>query len=112
MSDVAQARLDAVAYLLFDTCTIVNVTTGTDAGGAPTETETMVSSPCAFDRVRGRDVGGDLLVERGSYQLKLPRIATISATSRVIYGGKTYRVVWTPPLANIGLTRLIGLEDA
>ena len=50
--------------------------------------------------------------ERGSYRLKLPRVAAISATSQVIFHGRRYRVVWTPPLTNIGLTRLVGLEDA
>lgn len=112
MSDLTQARQDAQSYLLPDSCTIVNVVQGVDLGGAETETETQITSACAFDRISGREASADLLVERGAYRLKLPRNATISGTSRVIYGGKTYRVVWTPPLAQIGLTRLVGLAEA
>lgn len=110
--DFTQAREDAATYLLFDTCTIVTITSGVDAGGAPTETETSVSSPCAFNQASSRELQGDVVKERGSYRLKLPRDAAISATSQVIFSGRRYRVVWTPPLANIGLTRLVGLEDA
>jgi hypothetical protein len=110
--DFTQARADAATYLLFDACAIVTVAGGTDVGGAPTETETSVSSPCAFDRVSGTEAEPDVVQERGSYRLRLPRTASISGTSRIIYGGKSYRVVWTPPLANIALTRMIGLEDA
>lgn len=110
--DFTEARDDAAAYLLFDTCTIVTVTSSTDAGGAPIESETTVSSPCAFNQASSSELQGDVVKERGSYRLKLPRQAVISATSQVIFGGRRYRVVWTPPLANIGLTRLIGLEDA
>lgn len=110
--DFTQAREDASAYLLFDACTIVTITSGTDAGGAPTESESSVSSPCALDRVTGREAQQDVVAERGSYRLKLPRDAVISATSLVVYSGRRYRVVWTPPLAQIGLTRLVGLEDS
>ncbi len=108
--DLAQARLDAAAYFLFDSCTIVTITTTTDAGGAPVEAETSITSPCAFDRVSGGEAEPDIIQERGSYRLKLPRAASIDATSQVVFSGRRYRVVWTPPLANIGLTRLIGLE--
>ena len=33
--DFTEPREDAAAYLLFDRCTIVTITSGTDAGGAP-----------------------------------------------------------------------------
>ena len=110
--DFTEPREDAAAYLLFDRCTIVTITSGTDAGGAPTESETSVTSACAFNQASARELQGDVVKERGSYRLKLPRVAAISATSQVIFHGRRYRVVWTPPLTNIGLTRLVGLEDA
>lgn len=110
--DFTEAREDAAAYLLFDTCTIVTITSGTDDGGAPTQTETSATSACAFNQASARELQGDVVKERGSYRLKLPRDAEIGPTSEVLFSGRRYRVVWTPPLANIGLTRLVGLEDA
>lgn len=114
MSDIdyTQAREDASTYLLPDTCTIVTVTTTTDAGGAPIQAETSVQSACAFNQASAREAQSDIVRERGAYRLKLPRTAVIGANSEVVFSGRRYRVVWTPPVANIGLTRMVGLEDA
>lgn len=95
-----------------DTATITAITSGTDLGGAPTETEATTTSPCRFVPASGREISGDALRERGSYRLYLPRGAAISGTSRVTIGGRSYRVVWTPPLHAYRTSRVVGLEDA
>ena len=107
--DFARARAER---LMPDTATITTVTGGTDAGGAPTETTATVTSVAQLVKASGRELSDDALRERGSYRLYLPIGTVISGTSRVTVNGRSFRVVWTPPLSGFDPSRKVGLEDA
>lgn len=95
-----------------DTVVVTTITSGTDAGGAPTETESSITTTGRLRKRSGREVSGDALKERGVYALSLPRDTVISGTSRVTVNGAPFRVVWAPVLAEYDSAREIGLEEA
>lgn len=95
-----------------DAVTVTTITSGTDAGGAPTESESTVTTEGRLRKRSGREVSGDALQERGAYELSLPRATVISGTSRVSVNGQAFRVVWAPVLATYDSARIVGLEEA
>lgn len=95
-----------------DTVIVTTITSGTDAGGAPTETEASITTTGRLRKRSGREVSGDALLERGTYELSLPRATVISGTSRVSVNGAPFRVVWCPALAEYDTGRVVGLEEA
>lgn len=95
-----------------DTVVVTTITTGTDAGGAPTEAASSVTTTGRLRKRTGREASGDIVRERGTYELSLPRTTVISGTSRVSVNGTAFRVVWCPTLAYYDTARVIGLEDA
>jgi hypothetical protein len=95
-----------------DTVLVTTITSGTDAGGAPTETESAVTTVGRLRKRSGREVSGDAVKERGAYELSLPRATVISGTSRVAVNGAPFRVVWAPVLVEYDTGRVVGLEDA
>jgi hypothetical protein len=95
-----------------DSVVVTTITSGTDAGGASTETESSITTQGRLRKRSGREVAGDALVERGSYELSLPRATVISGTSRVAVNGADFRVVWAPVLVSYDTGRVVGLEEA
>jgi hypothetical protein len=95
-----------------DSVVVTTITGGTDAGGAPTETESTVATTGRLRKRSGREVSGDAINERGSYELSLPRDTVISGTSRVAVNGAPFRVVWCPVLVSYDTGRVVGLEEA
>lgn len=95
-----------------DSVIVTTITGGTDAGGAPTETEANVTTSGRLRKRTGREVSGDVLNERGAYELNLPRATVISGTSRVAVNGISFRVVWAPVLVTYDTARVVGLEEA
>jgi hypothetical protein len=102
--------LDASA--MPDTATITTVTQVDDGGGSYTTPDTSATSPCRLVAASGDEAGEDQVRERGSYRLYLPRATTIAATSTVTVAGRTFHVVWTPPVTTYSTSRVVGLEDA
>lgn len=94
-----------------DAVQVTTITSGTDAGGAPTETESNHTTAGRLRKRSGREVSGDALKERGTYELSLPRSTVISGTSRVSVNGALFRVVWCPVLAEYDTGRVVGLEE-
>lgn len=95
-----------------DTVIVTTVTTGVDAGGAPTESESSVTTMGRLVKRSGRELSGDALVERGAYALYLPRATVISGRDRVSVNGAPFRVVWCPVLVTYDSSRVVGLEEA
>lgn len=94
-----------------DECTIVRKTGGSSSGGAPTRGSTgNTTLPCQFRARTGGEVSGDALKQLGHYELNLAPDADIRGDDTVLYKGRTFRVVWTPPPTET--ERLVGLEDA
>jgi hypothetical protein len=94
------------------TVTVTTITSGTDAGGAPTESESTITTVGRLRKRSGREVSGDALQERGAYELALPRETVISGTSRVSVNGVPFRVVWAPVLVEYDTARVVGVEEA
>lgn len=95
-----------------DTVTLVSVTIGTDAGGAQTQTTSSTTALGRLRRRSAREASGDMLKERGSYELHLPRGTDVASVDRVEIGGRKYRIVWRPELATYDTALTLGLEDA
>ena len=95
-----------------DVVLVTTITSGVDLGGAPTETESTVTTVGRLRKRTGREVSGDALRERGAYELSLPRATVISGTSRVAVNGTNFRVVWCPVLVEYDSARIVGLEEA
>lgn len=110
--DLSGARQAVVDELMPDTYTIHRATQVADGGGGfvdgPT---TTLSGPCGFAANDGRTEQGDQVVQRGTYRLRVPVDADIRPTDQVVVFGRTFRIVWTPPVSALSLFRRIGLEE-
>ena len=109
--DIAQLTAIDVSSMP-DTCTITTVTLVDDGGGGTTEEETSVDSICTLVPRSGNEFGGVQQREIGSYALYLPLGTPIDSSSRVVFGGRTFNVVWTPPVGNWSTSIEVGLTDA
>lgn len=116
MSDMSAARADFAAGMFRDSVTILRTALLDDGGGGtypdpagPTETPTIG----AFSRLTGRElVASSQTQQRGSYRLALPVATDIQETDQVTYQGRTYNVVFCPPLTALNLSRVVELEEA
>ena len=95
-----------------DVVTIIYVTSSTDAGGAYTEATTSGTTIGRLRKRGGAERYTDRQVERGTYELVLPRDTTIASTDRVMVNGQAYRIVFRPVLVAYDTALRIGLEEA
>lgn len=100
--DITQARADYVAYLMTESYSITRTY----------PTTTTLTGLCAFGPQSGRiEQGGDQVQERGKYLMQVVIDADILATDKPVIGGRTFRVVWSPPANEVSLTRQFGLDE-
>lgn len=100
--DVTQARADYAAYLMTTPYSISRTY----------PTSTTVTGLCAFGPQAGRvEQGGDQVQERGKYLMQVAVDADVEPTDRPVIGGRTFRVVWSPPANEVSLTKQFGLDE-
>lgn len=111
--DLTSARAAVVSELMPDTYSITRTTSISDGGGGFTEgTTTTLTGPCGFAVNNGQlEQSGDQVQQRGSYRIRVPIDADIRPTDPIQIFGRTFRIVWTPPVSALSLFRRIGLEE-
>lgn len=111
--DLTSARQAVVDNLMPDTYTITRVAQVSDGGGGFIDgAPTVLTGPCGFTIADGRlDESGAQILQRGSYRLRVPINADIKPTDTPVIFGRTFRIVWTPPVHGLALFRRLGLEE-
>lgn len=116
--DLSDARGAYQASLMGDTYIVIRPRVIDDGAGGtkphPDGPLRLGPRPCGFgvNTVRNAETSGDQVEHRGSYKLKILITDDVGATDQVEYRGVTYNVVWTPPISNLSLRRVVGLEEA
>lgn len=99
-----------------DTCSILSKIEVPDGKGGFTKTTTRTDNvPCRFTTLNltsGNDQVTYEIAQRGGYRINIPTSYSVSAASQILYRGRYYDVVWTPPLTSYSTSRVIGLNDA
>lgn len=113
MIDLSDSRQLFVDALMPDTCTISTPTGTSDGGGATVPgTPTTATSRCRlFTRAGRLDQGGDQVQQRGTYGLALPVDVTVAPDAAITVGGRTFRVVYQPPVVGLSFEQELGLEE-
>lgn len=102
MIDITQARADYAAYLMTTPYSISRTY----------PSAATLTGYCAFGPQSGKqEQGGDIVQERGQYQMTVPIDADVLPTDRVTIQGRTFKVVWTPPATELSLGKQFGLEE-
>lgn len=110
--DLTDARALFVDALMPDTCAITTVASVSDSGGASTPgTPTAATSVCRLWQRSGRQEEQARIVERGQYGLALPVDVSVSPSATVTVSGRTFRIVWQPPVVGLSLEQELGLEE-
>lgn len=106
------ARKLLQARIMRDSYSFNRVAQVPDGGGGYTDGATTAhSGPCQFSKNAGKTEQGDRLQQRGDYSIKVPVDADILPTDQPIILGRTFKVVWTPPVDAFAGYRLIGLQE-
>lgn len=107
------ARIVANQRLLTTDYSITRETLVSDGGGGLTPSgSTTITGDCTFSERGGNtEWAPDRVQQRGSYIMKVAISADLLPTDLVVIGGRTFRVVWTPPPAADALLRTVGLEE-
>ena len=115
MIDLTDARGLFVDLLMPDTCTISTPTTTSDGGGAsaPGTPTTTTSVGRLWTRAGRLDLRARRAVgrPRGTYGLALPVAVAVSPLARIIVGGRTFRIVYQPPVVGLSFEQELGLEE-
>ena len=103
--DLRSARQAVVDNLMPDTYTITRSTPVADGGGGFTDgAPTTISGVCGFTTNNGQlEQGGDHIQQRGTYRMRVPVDAAIHPTDLPVLFGRTFRIVWTPPVHSLAL---------
>lgn len=111
--NVIRARGRLQSRLMPDTCTISVPTATSDGGGASIPgTPTTTTSPCRIWPRAGRlEQTGEQVQQRGSYGLALPVDVVVPETASILVNGRTYRIVYQPPVGGLSLEQELGLEE-
>jgi hypothetical protein len=108
IQDLRALALSAMA----DVVAITHVT-HVAGGGSWTETTTTTTTVGRLELGGGAEAQtADQIQERGQYRLHLPTETLIDAKDRVVVGGRTFEVVWTPTTAAWAPSRVVGLRDS
>jgi hypothetical protein len=69
--------------------------------------------PCSFNSQGGDEAeDGDQVAEHGDYQIGMPiDTPEVLATDEIELLGRTYQVVWTPPIEAMSTERTVGLIE-
>jgi hypothetical protein len=88
------AMRSAIAELLPDTCSIINITRAPDGYGGQTETRGTVSSVAfRLDVTSGKEqVSGGAMTAFASYKGSLPYDTTVSEANQILHNGIYYAV--------------------
>jgi head-tail adaptor len=106
-----QVNVDEAA--MPDTCSVLSTVEGPDGKGGIAKTVTRTDHvPCRFHAISGNEQVAYQVAQRGAYRITIPLRYPVSAASRILYKGRVYDVVWTPPLTGYSTSRLIGLNEA
>jgi hypothetical protein len=99
--------------VMMDSCVIQTITNVHQAGGGIIESKTSVTVPCLWVAMRGDDIPGseNVTVEQGKHRVRLPYGTVVSNTSRVVYQGVTYKVIYCPQPHTMGLDRYITVVE-
>lgn len=113
MIDLTDARGLFVDLLMPDTCTISTPTTTSDGGGAsaPGTPTTTTSDGRLWTRAGRLEQTGEQVQQRGTYGLALPVAVAVSPLARIIVGGRTFRIVYQPPVVGLSFEQELGLEE-
>ena len=112
MIDLSDSRQLFVDALMPDTCTI-STPTGTSDGGGGTipGTPTSTASRCRLFTRAGRLEQEDQVQQRGTYGLALPVDVTIAPDAAITVAGRTFRIVYQPPVVGLSFEQELGLEE-
>jgi SPP1 family predicted phage head-tail adaptor len=106
-----QVKVDEAA--MPDTCSLLSTVEAADGKGGIVKTVTRTDNvPCRFTSMSGNEQVAYQVAQRGAYRIHIPLRYTVSAASHILYKGRVYDVVWTPPLTGYSTSRLIGLNEA
>lgn len=112
MIDLTVFRAAFVEQLMPDECTISTPTATSDGGGASTPgTPTTATSCCRLWTRGGRLEQADQVQQRGQYGLALPVDVVVAPTASIIVGGRTFRIVYQPPVVGLSFEQELGLEE-
>jgi len=113
MIDLTDSRALFVAALMPDTATIRTPTATSDGGGGSVPGEpTITTSVCRFWTRAGRlEQDGAQVQQRGTYGLALPVDVTVAPSASIGVAGRTFRIVYQPPVVGLSFEQELGLEE-
>ena len=111
LTPIVLARLEAAKKML-DTYSTTRASKVSDGGGSYAQGPAVtLTGPCSFSAAGGRTEESPLLQQRGDYRIRVVADADILPTDTLTIFGRKFRVVWTPPVKALAVTRVIGLTE-
>lgn len=114
MNPTVLAREVFKSRAMRDAYSITRKTRVSDGGGGFVDgTSTVLTGVCQFTKNTGvtERSGPDRIVQRGDYTMKIEVDADVLPTDQPVVMGRTFLIVWTPPVDSFAVYRMVGLQE-